>query len=195
MSNDPEMSDEIADACVAMLRGRGIRLAEGLSSDEFAEIEGRFDFTFGEDHAALLKLGVPTGEGWVDWRGPAEELRPRLAWPIDGILFDVEHNAFWPRSWGPRPTGAAQAIFEARRHLLSWSKLVPLFSHRYMPAAPAPSGAPVFSVYQADVIYFGTDLRDYLLREFVDSQGAVGRVNHPVEPWSSLAMGYDDTDL
>ena len=189
------MSDELAAVCVAVLRAEGVRLAEGLSSEELAAIECRFDFAFSQDHAAFLKLAVPVGDGWADWRGPAEELRTHLAWPIDGLLFDVENNAFWARSWGPRPDVDAQAIHEARQHLLSWPKLVPLFSHRYTPAAPAPSGAPVFSVYQADVIYYGADLHDYLLREFGSRRGAVEGVTHPVEPWSSLAMGYDNNDL
>ena len=191
---DP-MSDELAARCIAVLRAEGVRLAEGLSSVELAEIERRFDFTFSQDHAAFLRLAVPVGDAWVDWRGPAEALRGRLAWPIDGLLFDVENNAFWPRSWGPRPNVDAQAIDEARRHLLSWPKLVPLFSHRYMPAAPAPSGAPVFSVYQADVIYYGADLHDYLLREFGSRKGDFEGVTHPTEPWSSLALGCDDSDL
>jgi hypothetical protein len=194
-SDDPPMSDELATACVALLCAQGVRLAEGLSSEELAGIERRFDFAFSQDHAALLTLAVPVGDRWADWRGPAEELRPLMAWPIDGLLFDVENNAFWARSWGPRPDVDAQAIDEARRHLLSWPKLVPLFSHRYMPAAPAPSRAPVFSVYQADVIYYGADLHDYLLREFGGRRGAVEGVTHPVEPWSNLAMGCDDSDL
>jgi hypothetical protein len=189
------MSDELAAACVAVLRERGVRLAEGLGSEELAEIERRFDFAFSQDHAALLTLSVPVGDGWADWRGPDEELRSGMAWPIDGLLFDVEYNAFWPKSWGPRPDVDAQAIDEARRHLLSWPKLIPLFAHRYMPAAPAPSRAPVFSVYQADVIYYGADLHDYLLREVGSRHGAIEGVLHTIEPWSSLAMGCDDSDL
>jgi hypothetical protein len=186
---------ELAAECVAVLRAEGVRLAEGLSPEEVTAIERRFDFTFGHDHAALLRLAVPVGDGWADWRGPAEALRTRLAWPTDGLLFDVENNGFWARSWGPRPKTDAQAIAEARRHLLRWPTLVPLFSHRYTPAAPAPAGSPVFSVHQADVIYYGTDLLDYLLREFSHRRGPVEDVTHPIEPWSSLATGHDGSDL
>jgi hypothetical protein len=121
------MSAELAAACVALLLAQGVRLTEGLSSEERAGIEGRFDFAFNQDHAALLKLAVPVGDGWADWRGPAEELRVQMAWPIDGLHFDVENNAFWAGSWGPRPIVDVQAVDEARRHLLSWPKLVPLF--------------------------------------------------------------------
>jgi hypothetical protein len=193
-SDDAVMGDESAAACVALLRAEGVRLTEGLNAEELAGIEGRFEFAFSHDHAALLRRAVPVGDRWPDWR-PAEELRRRMAWPIDGLLFDVKNNAFWAKSWGPRPDVDGQAIDEARRYLSSWPKLVPLFSHRYMPAAPAPAGAPVFSVHQADVIYYGADLHDYLLREFGGRRGAIERVTHPVEPWSNLATGCDDSDL
>src|SRR5262249_17955195 len=45
-------------------------------------------------------------------------------------------------------------------------KLIPLISHRYLPEEPHEAGNPVFSVYQSDVIYYGTDLIDYFEREF-----------------------------
>ena len=178
-----------------VLRAEGVELTEGLTAQELAGIERRFGFAFNPDHAALLRLAVPVGHGWADWRGPADALRTRLEWPINGLLFDVEHNSFWPRSWGSRPDVDAQAVEEARRHLLSWPKLVPLFSHRYAPAAPAPAGAPVFSVYQADVIYYGANLHDYLLREFGTQRGDVKDITHRDGPWSGLAMSYDDSDL
>jgi hypothetical protein len=41
-----------------------------------------------------------------------------------------------------------------------------LISHRYLPEKSHEPGNPVFSVYQADVIYYGADLIDYFEREF-----------------------------
>ena len=35
-----------------------------------------------------------------------------------------------------------------------------------MPAEPATSGNPVFSVHQTDIIVYGVDLEDYLRKEF-----------------------------
>ena len=75
-------------------------IAPGLDDFELSSIEERFDFTFGADHKELLAVALPTGSGWPDWRhGSEEQLRVRLAWPVDGILSDVEHNSFWPPSW------------------------------------------------------------------------------------------------
>jgi hypothetical protein len=41
-----------------------------------------------------------------------------------------------------------------------------VLGHRYLPEQPHEPGNPVFSVYQADVIYYGADLIDYFEREF-----------------------------
>lgn len=67
--------------------------------------------------------------------------------------------------------GEKPASLEARKEVLHSvvsraPKLIPLISHRYLPERPQESGNPVFSVYQADVIYYGTDLADYFEREF-----------------------------
>jgi hypothetical protein len=45
-------------------------------------------------------------------------------------------------------------------------RLVPVFSHRYLPAEPHLSGNPVLSVYQTDIIYYGSNLKRYIAHEF-----------------------------
>jgi hypothetical protein len=90
-----------------------------------------------------------------------------------------------------------QTVIATRRHLSLVPRLVPLCSHRYLPADPAPVPSPVFSVYQTDVVYYGDNLLDYVAHEF--------RVPplHPAEPgqrqriafWSDLAEDVDDADL
>lgn len=190
------MSIELAAAAAAFLRERGVTLAEGLGEHELQRVEERFGFEFGPDHRALLQLAVPLGDRWVDWRDDADQdIRARLERPIDGVLFDVSNNAFWPRSWGVRPSSGAEAEQEARRHVRRWPKLIPIYGHRYMPAAPSIAGAPVFSVHQTDVIYYGANLLDYLHRELGPEPEESPPVTHPVPPWSELAMGYDNENL
>jgi hypothetical protein len=113
-----------------------------------------------------------------------------LDWPQHGLLFDVENNTFWPESWGPRPDDASRALEVAREQFVAWPKLVPLYSHRYLPAAPSAVGAPVFSVYQTDVIYYGANLVDYIHAEFGGTAVTVGTANY-LPPWSLLALGED----
>lgn len=96
--------------------------------------------------------------------------------PVDGICFDVEHNAFWYDPWGPRPADLEEACALARRHLQAAPPLVPIYLHRFIPAEPAQAGNPILSVVQADIICYGADLEDYLAREFG------GNGSRPVSP-------------
>lgn len=189
----------LVEEAVQLLRRAGVQLDDGLTEQEMARVELRFGFRFSEDHAALLRAVLPIGaKAWPNWREDDEDaLRQRIEWPADGIVFDVHNNAFWPRSWGPRPADPMEAETQARAGVAAWPQLVPLYSHRYLPAAPAPSGAPVFSVYQTDVIYYGSDLVDYLKREFhLDPEPRDHMViRHTLYPWSDLAVGGEDHEL
>lgn len=190
------MSALVRDA-LAVLRSAGVELSPGLISEELAEIENRFGFAFGPDHRELLLAAVPVGEQWVDWRRDlSESISDRLAWPVESALFDVRHGSFWAASWGPKPITETDALALARRELERWPTLVPIYSHRYLPAAPVGHGAPVFSVHSTDVIYYGGNLLDYFQREFDGRRYEDGEAaTIDVPPWSLLATGYEDIDL
>ena len=44
--------------------------------------------------------------------------------------------------------------------------MIPVYAHRYLPAGRGTYGHPVLSIYQTDIIIYGTDLADYIDREF-----------------------------
>lgn len=166
---------------LARLDGRACRIAPGLTAAEFARVEEQFGFEFADDHRAFLAAGLPLSvphddppgvirayrDPWPDWRdGDSSALRDRLNWPIEGVLFDVGHNAFWVDSWGERPEERGQALDIASRHLAEVPKLAPLYGHRYLPAGRGSFGHLVLSVWQTDIICYGADLADYLGHEF-----------------------------
>ena len=180
----------VVDRAIELLHEAGVTLEAGLSDDELAGVESVFGFSFSPDHRELLATTLPTGDRWVNWRSdPAESIGSRVAWPIDGVIFDVRHNAFWPQSWGPRPPDPEQAEIVARRMMAIVPLLAPLYGHRFMPASPAPAGSPVFSVYQTDVIYYGNDLADYFARELKVGEPAANRPAIRIAFWSDLAEG------
>lgn len=60
------------------------------------------------------------------------------------------------------------------------------------PADPIGPSAPVFSVYQTDVIIYGDDLLDYVQHEFGSQNMASSRLNaHSLEPWTLFAFDMD----
>lgn len=189
---------DIVTRAVELLRWLGVNLARGLSAEEFARIEETFGFSFGSEHRAFLAAGLPVEEDWVDWRqATRENLQARLDRPVDGVIFDVHNNDFWPASWGERPSDRTAAEQHARERLAQVPQLVPIFAHRYLPAAPAPVPSPVFSVHQTDVIYYGDNLLDYIAHEFqlVERPPAEPGGVQRVAFWSDLAYGAENADL
>ena len=197
------MEDPV-ELTIERLREAGVRLEPGLSETELNSVQYRFSFKFCAGHRRLLSLVLPTdsadgsSDSWPDWRsGSDEDLRTRLNWPVEGVIFDVLKNGFWLASWGARPVTAAEAAAKGREMLETVPRMVPIYGHRYLPADPAPENPPVFSIYQTDVIYYGDDLLDYVAHEFrVGPLHASPITEHRRVPfWSDLAEGVAPEDL
>ena len=163
------------DAARKLARTGRCQIGPGLTEAEFARIEQDHGFEFADDHRAFLAAGLPLGtpapgrrhNPWPDWRdGDPGDLRDRLDWPAEGVLFDVEENTFWHPGWGERPADTSAALETARQYLSQVPTMVPVSSHRYLPAGRGTYGHPVLSIYQTDIIVYGTDLADYIDCEF-----------------------------
>jgi hypothetical protein len=175
-------------------------IGPGLTEAEFARIERDYGLEFADDHRAFLAVGLPRSqpsehpqaglEPWPDWRdGDPVDLRRRLGWPVEGVLFDVEHNAYWDPSWGRQPPGLPQALSVAQHHLARVPMMIPVYSHRYLPAGRGTHGHPVLSIHQTDIIVYGADLAEYITNEFTDRGHFIGpdRATPPLVPfWSEF---------
>lgn len=171
------------------------QLDPGLSDAEVQGIENRLCFTFPPDLRAILQFVVPIGGQWPNWRGGNDhDISSRLNWPLNGIRFDVESNGFWLDEWGPKPRETNQRL-ELLRHVLGRApRLVPVYSHRFIPAEPLDAGNPVFSVHQTDIIIYGNDLADYFHREFgIPLPEAAARQPRPIRFWSD-ALAWRDQE-
>lgn len=152
------MDIDIGARAIAMLRSAGIE--------------------FAPEHLSMLSAGLPVGPerspngsypDWPRWRdGTRSTLRRRLDAPVEWLLPDDDDPmTWWHSSWGDRPADQGDAVDAARAGLKRWPTLVPIYGHRFMPAAPAPDPAPVLSVHGRDIIFYGSDLLDCLDNEFV----------------------------
>ena len=161
-------SEEITyEEFFSLIRESDVEVDPGLSDSEFAHIETKYGFTFPPDLRKFLSMGIPVGDGWLNWRRKSEaEIRDSLGWPLEGMLFDIKNNVFWLKEWGRRPWFLHQRNNKARSAVSKAPKLIPIFSHRYIPDRPHEVGNPIFSVYQTDIIYYGHNLQSYLLNEF-----------------------------
>ncbi|APU44825.1 hypothetical protein BSL84_30760 [Streptomyces sp. TN58] len=171
-------------------------IGPGLSEGELDAVEARFGFTFSADHRVFLAAGLPHGSrSWPDWRnGDPEDLAERLSRPVEGVLFDVQHNGFWHPSWSQKPAETSDALQIARSELATAPQLVPIYSHRYLPGTAGECGHPVLSVHQTDVIFYGNDLSDYVRYEFTGRASSLP-ARATVGFWSYFVNGGPGIDV
>ncbi len=145
----------------------GIFFERGLSDSEIEEVERRYGFRFPPDLRSFLQHGMPSSRHFPNWRAACDsELKHCLDWPLEGILFDVQNNAFWLPTWGVRPPDPEQAISLAAAHVLNAPRLIPVYSCRYISSEPFAAGNPVFSVHQSDVLRYRSTLASFFAAEF-----------------------------
>jgi len=188
---------------MARLERAGVTIEPGLSAAEVRATEATYAIRFPPDLRAFLMVGLPIAHTFialdgrsreirfVDWRGGTHEhILDRLGWPLEGMCFDIEHNAFWLDAWGERPADLVGACERARQAVAAAPRLIPIYGHRYIPATPHERDNPVFSVYQTDIIYYGRSLTDYLANEFRSVfDRSDFQYNEPFKPiafWSDL---------
>lgn len=152
---------------IDFLRQHDVTLAHGLTDAEVSNVESTFAFRFPPDLRQLLQYALPISPNFPNWRDePEASLRGRLDWPADGICIDIVNNDFWWEEWGPKPFDIPTALEVARKEIAQAPVLIPIFAHRYIADEPQLTGNPVFSVYQTDIIYYGSDLTNYFTNEF-----------------------------
>ncbi len=155
---------------IEKLKSASVKFEEGLSPSELSRAEETYAIRFPPDLRELLMTAIPVSEQFINWRDRSEanhqEILKRLNWPLEGMLFDIRHNSFWWPAWGERPDEIELAFSIAEKNYQQVPKLIPIYSHRYIPASPAEPNNPVFSVYQTDIIYYGSNLVEYLEVEF-----------------------------
>lgn len=151
---------------------KGIIFNKGLNDSEFEKIEAKFNVLFPNDLKLFLQNALPVSDGFINWRQGlesekiAENIITRLAGPLDGMIYDVKNNGFWFDQWGDKPEVLEDQLDLVTKYYFTYPKLIPIYSHRYIPDRPRQEGNPVFSVHQMDIIYYGFDLASYFAKEF-----------------------------
>jgi hypothetical protein len=141
-------------------------MRDACTKPELDHIQDEWGLRFPSDLVNLMRERRPLIAGGFDWLAtPSEKIRHALEWPFEGFWFDVQHNDLWWPEWGPRPDNSTDQKARLAEVFAVAPKLIPLFGHRYLPETPTEGGNPVFSVYQSDVIYYGENLLDWLIRE------------------------------
>lgn len=143
-----------------------------LTDVEVEKLERKWEIHFPLAYRKLLTIlgfGQYTNFAssvFYNWREDQEGIAKALAWPLEGLLFDVENNGLWCGNWGSRPGSVDDRRKKLTELVATAPPLIPVMGHRYMLDCLIESQNPVLSVYQSDIIVYGMNLQRYLLSEF-----------------------------
>jgi hypothetical protein len=99
------------------------------------------------------------------------------------------------KRWGARPADSDAAKAIIRRDFVTWPKLLPICSHRYLAAEPCASDNPVFSIVGTDMICYGANLAHYLHLEFLRDDHEDYR-KHAIDPGAKdIPIWSDFTEM
>jgi len=167
------MTMEQTNYIISALTAKGVEFDPGLTNDEVSDVETKFAFHFPPDLRLFLQTSLPASAGFVHWRlglaskAKANNIIARLNQPLEGALFDVKYNSeLWYTMWGPKPATHEERVSIVKQHYAACPRLIPVYSHRFLPDRPNEVGNPVYSVHQTDIIYYGYDLASYFAKEF-----------------------------
>jgi len=155
---------------VLKLKEKGIAFDCAMSPKEMVEAEKFYDISFPVELQKLYSLGLPVSKGFYNWRDMSSKnislIKNALETPIKGLQLDLENGDFWCESWGLQPDNIEEAQSILLKHYNNAPKLMPIYSHRYIPFIPDSEEVPVFSIMGSDIVYYGENLIAYLETEF-----------------------------
>lgn len=103
------------------LKGRGILFAQGLTETEIKEIQDFYKIQFPPDLKEFLSTALPISKEFINWRDKSKEnvglINDKLNWPLEGMLFDIEHNNFWLEEWGSKPEDLQKSFQQMYRRI------------------------------------------------------------------------------
>lgn len=161
-------------AMVEKLKARGIKFAPGLTNAEIKSIEDTYGFKYPKEIKEFFLYAYPTCAGFINYKNTYPQ---NIAYFKDfqssireAFIFDLENNrdsmhAMLDEYVGDLPDDKFnEAVLSA---LDNSPKLIPFVFHRCF--FDGMDGMPIVSFAQAtDVIFYGTNLENYLENEFLN---------------------------
>lgn len=156
---------------IRVLKNNNIILADGMSDFELEKIEKLYNIEFPLKLKELYKLALPVSKGFYNWRlALQEENKPKfmklLNKPFEEVREDVE-EIDWVEKWGNEPASRVEVNNKIIDKLAKAPKLIPIYKHRYA-ISTSEENSPILSISGWDIIYYGTDLENYIEVEFGD---------------------------
>lgn len=144
-----------------------IEYERGMSESEINNVEKIYEIKFPLSLKEYLMKSLPVSKGFYNWRDFTDEninyIKKIMNRPFMDLYESIE-DIFWPDNW-EKVDKCEEKVDLIKEKIKSAPKLIPVFSHRYMPMIDEDN-PPIISVSDIDVIYYGENLNDYLNIEF-----------------------------
>lgn len=152
------------------MKEKGVCFEKGLSNAEIERIENTYNIIFPSSLLSFYKYALPIGNSFPKWNDFSDE-----------NINSVKERMHFPYKWISSDIMWCKALWETKEA----PKLIPIYSHRYMPIIDHPD-PPVFSTVGRDTIWYGKNLKEYLYNEFIREYNNVND-NIPYIPlWSEI---------
>lgn len=158
------------------------------------EIEKAYGFVFPYSLREFYKNGFPYSDkkpeffpNWWDLSiENIEKIKKQMNLPFNILRKEIE-NGFWIDKWGDRPLDKTELSNKIDEIFSISPLLIPIFSHRYMPAISAEN-VPVISSVGRDTIYYGANICEYLQNEFLKDFGEMSHaeITTKIPLWSDI---------
>lgn len=152
---------------VDKLKFNGVEFAEGLSEQEIIKIKQEYKIEFPIELQEFYSTALPVSKGFYNWRDfkttNVQYIKDVMNRPFNDI-YELADEVYWCDEWGDEPNNSERADV-VRAMLKKAPALIPIYSHRYIPAINLEP-TPVFSIHDTDIIYYGENLESYFEIEF-----------------------------
>lgn len=175
---------------IKSLKSQGIIFEAGLTCEEISKIEKIYEIQFPKCLKEFLMEGVPISKGFYNWRNFEQEnidfIKEIIYLPIKTI-YELAAEVYWCDDWGEEPENEIDIAEKVREKLKNAPKLLPIYTHRYMPML-LDEQPPIVSIHGIDIIYYGENLEDYFHVEFGRKRQSEIRFENidPIPFWSEI---------
>lgn len=150
----------------------------GLSESEIQQIEEKYQVTFTDEHKLFLQTlhsidrkevneYLEESPFFYNWLRDEEEIRNRMNWAFEQILFDVLNPRcnFWLKSWGEKLESKQKKERVFKEQFAKSPPLLPITRHRFIVNGHQNKQNLILSIWGSDTIIYGQNFRYYLLNE------------------------------
>ena len=174
---------------------KGYKFDRCLTDEEIANIEQIYNIKFPKTLIEFYKKGLPIDFGFINWRDTSEEnienIKKILYYPINSLLYLIENDSYWVEDWP-----VFETIEERKQYFIETMKNepipIPIYKNRYILSSDKEENPAVLSFAGRDIIVYGSNLQDYLEKEFLGKTGPTYNESD-YGKWAEIMDSYDYT--